>query len=72
MTISSPTTSCFTITIGSCELVVAHVVNSLSTQGTALQFDAVVVWRVVDGQVLEAWDIPAVNTAHRQSAIDRA
>lgn len=54
------------------ELVVAHVVNSLSTQGTALQFDALVVWRVVGGQVWEAWDIPAVNTAHRQSAIDRA
>ena len=24
--------------------------------------DAVVVWRVVDGQIREAWDIPAVNT----------
>ena len=42
------------------ELVVTHVRNTLQTQGTRIEFDAVVVWRVVDQQILEAWDIPSV------------
>lgn len=28
-----------------------------------LEIDAVVVWRILDGKIKEAWDIPAVNTA---------
>jgi ketosteroid isomerase-like protein len=44
------------------ELVVAYATNTVSFGGTELDVDAVVVWRVVDGVVTEAWDIPAVNT----------
>jgi predicted SnoaL-like aldol condensation-catalyzing enzyme len=31
-------------------------------EGSSIEFDAVVVWRIVNGKVAEAWDIPAVNT----------
>jgi ketosteroid isomerase-like protein len=44
------------------ELVVAYATNTLSFAGTELEVDAIVVWRVVDGRVREAWDIPAINT----------
>ena len=44
------------------ELLVAFVTNTVGFDGTDIDVDAVVVWRVFDGQVHEAWDIPAVNT----------
>ena len=44
------------------ELVVAYAVNTVRFEGTALEFDAVVVWRVLGGRIHEAWDIPAINT----------
>ena len=44
------------------ELLVAFVTNTVGFHGTAIDVDAVVVWRVFDGKVQEAWDIPAVNT----------
>jgi hypothetical protein len=44
------------------ELLVAFVTNTVGFDGTTIAVDAVVVWRVFDGQVHEAWDIPAVNT----------
>ena len=44
------------------ELVVTHVRNAMNLDGTSIEFDAVVVWRIVDGKISEAWDIPAVNT----------
>lgn len=44
------------------ELVVVHAKISLKHSGTDLEIDSLVVWRVVDGRVAEAWDIPAVNT----------
>jgi hypothetical protein len=44
------------------ELVAAHATITLSLAGTNLDLDALLVWRVFDGQVHEAWDIPAVNT----------
>lgn len=44
------------------ELVVAYATNTVSLGGTALDVDAIVVWRIVDGRISEAWDIPAVNT----------
>ncbi len=44
------------------ELLVAFVTNTLGFDGTTIDVDAVVVWRVFDGQIHEAWDIPAVNT----------
>jgi ketosteroid isomerase-like protein len=44
------------------ELVVAYATNTVSFGGTELDVDAIVVWRIVDGRVHEAWDIPAINT----------
>ncbi len=44
------------------ELVVSQVCNRMALQGRAFEVDAVVVWRIVDGKILEAWDIPAINT----------
>lgn len=45
------------------ELVVAHTRNTMTIQGRPVALDAVVVWRIVDGRLAEAWDIPSVNTA---------
>jgi len=44
------------------ELVVTHVCNRMRLDGNSIEFDAVVVWRIVNGKIAEAWDIPAVNT----------
>ena len=44
------------------ELVVAYATNTVGFGGTTLDVDAVVVWRIVDGSISEAWDIPAINT----------
>ena len=44
------------------ELVVTQVRNCVTLDSTSFEFDAVVVWRIVDGKLAEAWDIPAVNT----------
>ncbi|SFG61980.1 nuclear transport factor 2 family protein [Neptunomonas qingdaonensis] len=44
------------------ELVVTQVCNCMNLEGSSMEFDAVVVWRIVNGQITEAWDIPAVNT----------
>lgn len=42
------------------ELLVAQVCNHITLGDVAIEFDAVVVWRVVDGKLAEAWDIPSV------------
>ena len=44
------------------ELVVTQVCNCMNLEGRSIEFDAVVVWRIVNSKVAEAWDIPAVNT----------
>jgi len=44
------------------ELVVTQVCNRMTFEGRPMEFDAVVVWRIVNGKIAEAWDIPAVNT----------
>ncbi|MDJ0824185.1 MAG: nuclear transport factor 2 family protein [Rhodobacter sp.] len=44
------------------ELIVVHVRDVMQLEGEALEVDAVVVWRIVNGQISEAWDIPAVYT----------
>ena len=44
------------------ELLVVHVRDTMTLEGQSLQTDAVVVWRIVDGLIAEAWDIPAVFT----------
>lgn len=45
------------------ELVVTFVKDNMILNGQHLEIDAVVVWRIVDGKIKEAWDIPAVYTA---------
>ena len=46
------------------ELVVVHVKDTMVLEGTPIEIDAVVVWRIVDGKIVEAWDIPAVHHPH--------
>jgi hypothetical protein len=31
-------------------------------EGRLIELDAVVIWRIVDNKIAEAWDIPAINT----------
>ena len=45
------------------ELVVTCVTNTVGFPGVAIEVDAVVVWRVVEGRIQEVWDIPATSTA---------
>ena len=45
------------------ELLVTHVRDQMHLDGVTLETDAVVVWRIVDSRIAEAWDIPAVFTA---------
>ena len=54
------------------ELLVAFATNTLSINGTEIDVDAVVVWRVVNGKIQEAWDIPAVNTVRPRPPADDA
>lgn len=44
------------------ELVVTTRTNMMTLDSEAFEIDAVVVWRIVDNQIAEAWDIPAVHT----------
>ena len=47
------------------ELIVTHSHNQLisdSTDNGSFEFDALVVWRIVNDKIAEAWDIPAVHT----------
>lgn len=42
------------------ELVVTQTCNRISFEGNTIEFDVVVVWRIVEGKIREAWDIPSV------------
>ena len=42
------------------ELVVMHNKNRLTLQEQSIETDVVLVWRIVDGRVVEVWDIPSV------------
>lgn len=44
------------------ELVVTTSMPMMTLDGHSFEVDAVVVWRVVDNRIAEAWDIPAVHT----------
>ena len=46
------------------ELVVTQSKNTMVIEGSPIEIDAVVVWRIVDGRIVEAWDIPAVHSPH--------
>ena len=50
------------------ELVITHVRDKMVLQNEATILDAIVVWRIVDGKVTEAWDIPSIYP--EQSKID--
>ena len=50
------------------ELVVTHVKDNMVLNGEQIEVDAVVVWRIVDGRIKEAWDIPAIYTAELSNA----
>lgn len=41
------------------ELVVTHTRNSLTMESRPIEFDVVVVWRIVEGRIREIWDIPS-------------
>ena len=47
------------------ELVAVHAMPSMSLDGMDLETDAAVIWRIVDGKVAEAWDIPGLHSAIR-------
>ena len=47
------------------ELVVTHVQDTLVLDDRSLALDAVVVWRVIDGKISEAWDIPAQHAVRQ-------
>ena len=49
------------------ELVVAHVKDRMTLQSAPIEFDVVVVWRIVDGLIAEAWDIPSLYTHYPQA-----
>lgn len=44
------------------ELIVVHVRNSMQYNGEFISIDAAVIWRIVDGQFAEAWDVPSAFT----------
>ena len=44
------------------ELVVVQTKNTMVLEGQSIEVDAVVVWRILDGRIVEAWDIPAVHS----------
>ncbi|MEX3008699.1 nuclear transport factor 2 family protein [Hoeflea sp. TYP-13] len=44
------------------EFVIVHVRDTMTLDAQSVALDAVVVWRIVEGLIAEAWDIPAINT----------
>jgi uncharacterized protein len=50
------------------ELVFTHARVHLTLDGKEVATDAVVIWRVLEGRVVEVWDIPAVGAGARVAA----
>lgn len=50
------------------EFVVVHACPSMTLDGSSFETDAVVVWRMVDQHIKEAWDIPGLHSLRSQSA----
>jgi ketosteroid isomerase-like protein len=46
------------------ELVVVHRKQVMMMEGRQIESDVVVVWRIVDGQIGEVWDIPSIHSVH--------
>ncbi|MDX1736415.1 MAG: nuclear transport factor 2 family protein [Halioglobus sp.] len=45
------------------ELVVVHRKQAIEMGDKQIESDVVVVWRMVDGQITEVWDIPSIHAA---------
>lgn len=45
------------------ELIITHVKDTMVLDGRPMKIDAVVLWCIIDGEIKEAWDIPAIHTA---------
>jgi ketosteroid isomerase-like protein len=50
------------------ELVVVHRRQNMIMGDRRIESDVVVVWRFVEGQIAEVWDIPSVHSAHTSQA----
>ncbi len=44
------------------ELIVVHARDTMVRKGNSFALDVVVVWRIVEGRIAEAWDIPSAFT----------
>ncbi|MBO6676389.1 MAG: nuclear transport factor 2 family protein [Rhizobiales bacterium] len=44
------------------ELVVTHTKNTMTMDGDTFAIHAVVVWRIVEGRIVEVWDFPSAYT----------
>lgn len=53
------------------ELVVSHVRDTMTLKGQSIVIDVVVVWRMVEGRLAEAWDIPSLHTLASSVAPDK-
>ncbi|MEM8676015.1 MAG: nuclear transport factor 2 family protein [Cyanobacteria bacterium P01_G01_bin.67] len=49
------------------ELVIVHVKDRMTLTSRTIELDAVVVWRIVDASLVEAWDIPSVYKEQLQT-----
>lgn len=45
------------------ELLVTQTRNTMTMNGQRIETDVVLVWRILDNQITEVWDIPSVHTA---------
>ncbi|MCK0109475.1 nuclear transport factor 2 family protein [Flavobacteriaceae bacterium S0825] len=45
------------------ELIITHVKDTMVLDGRTMKVDAVVLWCIIDGEIKEAWDIPAIHTS---------
>lgn len=50
------------------ELVVTHVKDQMVFKNQAVKLDAVVVWRIVNDFIIEAWDIPSIYSEQLMAA----
>ncbi len=48
------------------ELVVAHALPAMTLDGQTFETDAAVVWQIVEGKIVRAWDIPAIHNVRSQ------
>ena len=51
------------------EFIVVQALPSMTLDGSSFETDAVVVWRMVDQQIKEAWDIPGIYSSIRPQSL---